>query len=161
MARPVFWPTNDSYVLSVGGYPNAGISVRIWTQQTGGTQVTDLVAVAPNGTNGSAIPSGILISDGNGLLPAFAGPDSGPTTLWGDHGLSGERLALTSGPGSGGGGGGAVSSVVGQTGAVTGTQIAADSALLTTFGPGGTAGNIDLPTASGAAAGLAIVFGGI
>jgi hypothetical protein len=104
VARPIFWPTQDSYVLSIGGYPNAGIQVRIWTRQTGGTQVTDLVYVAPDGTIGSAVPSGILVSDSNGLIPAFAGPDNGPTTLWGNHGLSGELLALTSGPGAGGGG---------------------------------------------------------
>lgn len=105
MPRPVFWPTNDSYTLAVGGFPHAGIPVRIWTQQTGGVQVADLTFVLPDGSIGAAVPAGVLVSDGNGLLPSFAGPDNGPTTLWGDHGLSGERIALTSGPGSGGGGG--------------------------------------------------------
>lgn len=107
MARPVYWPTNDSYVLSVGGFPQAGIPVKVYTRQTGGTQVTDLLAVAADGTLGAAISGGVLTSDGNGLLPAFAGPDAGPTTLWGNHGLSGERIALTADPTGAGGGGGA------------------------------------------------------
>lgn len=105
MARPIFPATNDSLVLSVGGFPQAGIPVRIWSRQTGGTQITDLTYVGADGvTIGSAVPSGVLISDGNGLIPTFAGPDGGATTVWGDHGMSSERLALTSGPGAGGGG---------------------------------------------------------
>lgn len=122
MARPVFWPTNDSYVLSVGGFPNAGIPVRVYAAQTGGSPITDLQYVNSAGTPTGAIPNGILISDSNGLLPAFAGPDNGATTLWGNHGLSGERLALTAGPGGGGSG-------------LTAGQIVADSTVISAFGP--------------------------
>ncbi len=119
MARAIFPATNDSLVLSVGGFPQAGIPVKIYSRQSGGTQITDLTYVGADGvTIGSAVPSGILTSDSNGLLPAFAGPDAGPTTVFGDHGMSGERLALTADP------------------------------------------TTTMATASGAAAGLAIVFGG-
>jgi len=104
MARPTFPPTNDSYVMGLGGVPYAGIPVRIFTRQSGGTQVTDLVYVGADGTLGASVPSGVLTSDSNGLIPAFAGPDGGPTTLWGNHGLSGERIALTSDPSASGGG---------------------------------------------------------
>jgi hypothetical protein len=131
MARPIYWPSNDSYTLNYQGEPQAGVPVKLYTRQSGGTQVTDLVYVGYDGSIGSAVPSGVLISDGYGLLPAFAGPDGGPTTLWGNHGSQGERIALASEPVAGGGGGGAVSSVVGQTGAVTGTQLLADSTVST------------------------------
>jgi hypothetical protein len=104
MARPIFYATNDSLVVDAIGYPVAGAPVRVYTRQTGGTQVTDLLAVADDGTLGAAIPDGVLRSDPNGLIPAFAGPDGGPTTVWGDHGLRGVRLALTADPGIGGGG---------------------------------------------------------
>lgn len=147
MARPIYWPTNDSYVIGFGGRPYAGVPVRIWSRQTGGTQVTDLVYINPDGTNGAAVPSGVLVSDASGLIPAFGGPDNGANTLWGDHGQQGERIALTAGPGTGAPG---VQSINGITGVIS---------LDPTYAPGGTAGNINLAQAAGAAAGLAIVFG--
>jgi hypothetical protein len=134
MARLTFLPSDDAYVRAYTGEPQAGIPVTVWTRQVGGTQVTDLVSVGYDGTLGAAITGGILVSDASGLLPAFAGPDGGPPVLWGSHGVSGERLALYSVSGGGGGGGGAVSSVVGQTGSVTGTQILADSTVSTALG---------------------------
>jgi hypothetical protein len=103
VARLVFYPSDDAYVRASTGEPQAGIPVTAWSRQSGGTQVTDLVSVAFDGTLGAAIPGGILISDANGLLPAFAGPDGGPAVLWGSHGVSGERLALYSVSGGGGG----------------------------------------------------------
>src|SRR5690242_20629765 len=97
MARQVFYPTNDSYT-QVNGIPYAAVPVKIFSRQTGGAQITDLVYVGADGSLGAVVPSGVLISDQHGLLPAFAGPDGGATTVWGDHGAQGERLALTSDP---------------------------------------------------------------
>ena len=135
MARPVFYPSNDSYTLNAAGEPQAGIPVRVYTQQTGGTQVTDLVFVGPSGTIGAAVPSGVLTSNGHGLIPAFGGPDGGASTLWGSHGMQGERIALSA-AGSGGGGGGSLTGTGG--GAVTTTAgVAADAALTGTYVPGG------------------------
>jgi hypothetical protein len=131
MARSTFFPTRDSLVLDWFGTPCAGVPVRVFSRQTGGSQVTDLVAVASDGTLGAAIPGGVLISDGNGAIPAFAGPDGGSRTVWVDTGPGPSRLALTADPSGAGGG------VTGSGGgAVTTTSaIAADAALTGTFAP--------------------------
>lgn len=98
MTRPVFWPTNDSYTLDSYSNPVAGSPVRIYAAQTGGSPITDLQYVDASGTPTGTVPAGVLRSDQNGLIPAFAGPDNGPLTLWGNHGLAGIRLALTGDP---------------------------------------------------------------
>jgi hypothetical protein len=120
MARLTFLPSDDAYVRAYTGEPQAGIPVTVWTRQVGGTQVTDLVAVAYDGTLGAAITGGVLVSDASGLLPAFAGPDGGAAVLWGSHGVSGERLALYSVSGGGGGG-------TPTDGSVTLAKLAADT----------------------------------
>lgn len=117
MTRPIFWPSDGAYVLDFEGHPRANAPVRIWSAQVAGTQVTDLQRVDASGTPTGAVSGGVLFSDANGLIPAFAGPDGGATTLWGDHGYAGARLALSADPVASSGGG-AVSSVAGRTGAV-------------------------------------------
>jgi hypothetical protein len=138
LARSTFWPSDDSLVTYPGSGPIAGVPVKIYTQRTGGTQITDLVYVNPDGSLGSAVPSGVLTSDGDGLIPAFAGPDGGSTTVWGDHGWYGARWALSAQPGVGGGGGGnQFTSVLGKTsGTVTGSDIVGDSTVAGAYGPG-------------------------
>lgn len=111
MPRPIFWPSNDSWVLDPFGHPVSGVPVRIWSARHGGVRLLDLQLVDESGTPVAAVLNGILTSDSDGMIPAFAGPDNGPSTVWADHGHSGTRLALTADPKStgGGGGGGGVS----------------------------------------------------
>ena len=106
MARPAFSSSDDSYVRDIFSRPVAGVPVKVFTARSGGTQVTDLVFVNPDGSFGSAVPSGVLVSDQDGLLPAFAGPDGGPTVLYPNIGIGGSRVALRADPTTGGGGGG-------------------------------------------------------
>jgi hypothetical protein len=135
MARPVFYPGDDSLVTGPTGLPFAGSPVRVYTAQTGGSQITDLLYVDSSGSLGAAVPSGILRSDGDGYLPGFAGPDGGPTTVWADMGFRGRRVAISADPTGGGGSGGGVTGTGG--GAVTTTAaIAADAALAEAYGPG-------------------------
>lgn len=145
MTRPIFWATDDSYVLDSTGAPVAGSPVKIYTAQVGGTQVTDLVYVNASGASTGAVPSGILVSDGNGLIPSFAGPDAGPTTLWGNHGQGGARLALTCDPVGGGSGGPAGAQALTRTTVKTSAYTAAAGDLVPVDTTGG-AVTITLPT---------------
>ncbi|GLY32112.1 right-handed parallel beta-helix repeat-containing protein [Kineosporia sp. NBRC 101731] len=105
MARRIFWPGRDSLTLDWFGTPVAQSRVRIWTAAHGGTQITDLRYVNADGTLAGVVPGGVLVSDSDGLIPAFAGPDGGKGTVWGDHGPAGTRLALAAESSSSGGGG--------------------------------------------------------
>ncbi|MCD5310829.1 hypothetical protein LR394_07980 [Kineosporia babensis] len=118
-----------------GGNPQAGIRVRIYTQRTGGTRLTDLVYVNADGSLGAAVPGGDLYSDGDGMIPAFAGPDGGPRTVWGDHGYYGARWALDAESGAGGGGGGGGLTGTGGSTVTTTAQVASDAALSGTYAP--------------------------
>ena len=136
MARQAFSPSDDSYVRDIYRNPVAGVPVRVFTARTGGTQVTDLVYVNPDGSFGSAVPSGVLVSDQDGLLPAFAGPDGGPTVLYVNTGIGGSRVALRADPTTGGGGGGGsqFTSVLGKSsGTVSGSDIVADTTVAGAF----------------------------
>ncbi|GLY32099.1 hypothetical protein Kisp02_54640 [Kineosporia sp. NBRC 101731] len=131
----MFSPTDDSYVRDFLGRPVAGVPVKVFTARTGGTQITDLVAVDDAGNLGAAIPSGILVSDRDGLIPAFAGPDGGPVAVWVNTGQGGVRnLLRADSTGGGGGGGTQFTSVLGKSsGTVTGADIVADTTVSGTY----------------------------
>jgi hypothetical protein len=103
--RHVYWSTPDSRVVDSFGNLCAGVPVKVYAAQRGGNAIVDLVYVDSAGNPNGAVPGGVLVSDGDGLIPSFAGPDGGSTTVWGNHGIGGTRVALTADPvGSGGGG---------------------------------------------------------
>jgi hypothetical protein len=60
---------------------NGGAVVHWWTSEVGGTEVTDLVAA--DGV--TPIPPGGVVSDTNGVVPDFYGPDE-TTRLYADAG---------------------------------------------------------------------------
>lgn len=127
MARLWFGGTSDDYVyFTVPFGANRVVSIgstttlTFWSLASGGTQYTDLLL------GGSPVTS---ITTANGFIPAFQGPD-GVTQMWVDSGTGTRTLMQAEGvPGPTG----PVASVVGQTGAVTGAQIAADPALSGTY----------------------------
>jgi hypothetical protein len=64
-----------------------GGSFTLWTAQSGGEQVTDLLTL-----DGAEIETGIIVADDDGNIPQFQGPDNDTTKLWADGGR--ERVAL-------------------------------------------------------------------
>ncbi|MCD5310812.1 right-handed parallel beta-helix repeat-containing protein [Kineosporia babensis] len=100
----------------------------------------------------AAVLNGVLTSDADGMIPAFAGPDNGPSTVWADHGHSGTRLALTADPKSTGGGGGGGGVSPGELAAAL--AVKADKTTSITAGTG-LAGGGDLTTSRA----LAVVYG--
>ncbi len=99
MARPIFWSTPDSYTRGWDGHPVAGTPVRIYAAQAGGSPITDLVYVDASGTSTGAVPSGVLVSDKDGLIPPFAGPDGAADTAWA-YMEGAARFALSADPSS-------------------------------------------------------------
>ena len=84
MARGSFGGGATEYVENSAGARQAGVVVTMWTAETAGTQVTDLMVGA---TAATTVTSGAL-----GRLPVFAGPDE-VIELWADAG-GGSRTRL-------------------------------------------------------------------
>lgn len=127
MARYRFAGGPADYVAS-NGRPRVGVVVTFWTAQTGGAQVTDLLAA--DGTT----PVTSVTSGAEGAIPVFFGPD-GVVELWALAG--GARVRLEAWDTGDIGGSGAVDSVNGQVGVVvlTAASVGAD--------PAGTAAGLD------------------
>lgn len=84
MARFMYSATPGDFVIdTVTGKPQPGITVKVYTAQTGGTQVTDLL-------NAAGSPVVQLTSDSVGWVQ-FYGPDEFRDDLWLDTG-TGSRL---------------------------------------------------------------------
>jgi hypothetical protein len=86
MARATFGGTAADFLMTVGpgGVIRASSgTLTLWTAQTGGTQVTDLLL---NGNAASTIPVG-----SNGAVPIFQGPDE-VSELWADAGNGRVRI---------------------------------------------------------------------
>lgn len=124
MSRPLFYPTRDQLVTDPYGSPVAGQRVRVYIAPTGGSPVTDLLFIDPStGSLGSAVTAGYLVSDGNGYVPAFAGPDGSRDLYYLDCGPYGSRTAILAESGGGGGGSGTPAD-----GSVTAAKLASDVA---------------------------------
>lgn len=95
MARRIFWRDKESRVDNSAGVPQASANVTAWTRRTGGTQITDLVAVDDDGVLGAPFVSGVLVTDASGYLPSFAGPNDGTSQLWLDAGGAAGRVMAT------------------------------------------------------------------
>lgn len=84
MARGSFGGGASEYVADVNNRGLVGRTVTVWTAETGGTQVTDLLV---GGVAATSITSGV-----GGRLPVFQGPDN-VVELWADAG-GGVRFRL-------------------------------------------------------------------
>lgn len=124
MTRYTYAGTPADFTSGVGGVLTPDQRVYVWTAASGGTQVSDLVALI-----GTLNSDGTLTSSDSGLY-GFSGPEVGtgaPGDLWASQGTGGVRCRLV-GPLTSellayvaahvGSGGGAVASVNGHTGAV-------------------------------------------
>ncbi|WP_447643157.1 hypothetical protein [Nocardioides zeae] len=92
MARTTFGGTLADYVVlpESGVYRRPGsVEVTVWSAQTGGTQLTDLLV------GGQAAAS--LRTGSEGLIPAFQGPD-GVTEAWYQVAGASQRVRVATGP---------------------------------------------------------------
>lgn len=83
MTRYSFGGGAEDYVAS-NGRPRGGVTVTFWTARLGGTQITDLL-------DAEGVPAVEVVSDDQGQLPVFYGPD-GVSELWADAGGARVRL---------------------------------------------------------------------
>jgi hypothetical protein len=84
MTRQLYGFRPSDYTTDAGGAPLGGVSLTVWDQRTGGTQVTDLLTVA-----GAAITTVTSASDGR---VTFQGPTNFTGALWVDAGGSARYL---------------------------------------------------------------------
>lgn len=92
MARTTFGGTLADYVVlpESGVYRRPGsVEVTVWSAQTGGTQLTDLLL------GGNPVTS--LRTGSEGLIPAFQGPD-GVTEAWYQVAGASQRVRIATGP---------------------------------------------------------------
>ncbi len=86
MTRRPFGGGADAIVLDTDGEPLAFTVGTVWTQRSGGSQITDLA-------DESGQPLDIFRADALGAIAPFLGPDNGRETLWVDFGRG--RYLLT------------------------------------------------------------------